>query len=208
MEEQMENCKFKECTKEARTLGYCTGHYKQYNAGKELTPLANKFIGTMEERILWYSIKQDNGCWDWTGYTNENGYPITAEGDLGIGRLAHRIAYVIFKKDTITDIDVIHHTCGNNSCVNPDHLQKINQVNNVAEMRERKHYQKEIEKLKKTVEKQQKTIQKCCKNGGISDAEEDKGTNKKGSRAAKKQCCSSCSQQKEVPTQTETQEEV
>ena len=154
---------FDECDRDKVALGYCHAHYRQHKAGKELTPLNYVFTGTMEDRLLWYSVKTEDGCWEWTGFVSDNGYGVTTDNDLGTGRLAHRVAFKVLKGEDVTDADVIHHTCSNSICINPEHLQKIDQLSNVAEMMERKSYQKEIKNLRKTVEIQQKTIDKCCK---------------------------------------------
>lgn len=35
---------------------------------------------------------------------------------------------------------VVHHVCARTSCVNPDHLQRVTQRENAAEMLERNYY--------------------------------------------------------------------
>jgi len=61
----------------------------------------------------------ENGCWLWTGKKNEKGF-----GNFHIGKrgtTAHRAAYELFVGPAPEGIRVSH-TCGNYSCVNPEHL--------------------------------------------------------------------------------------
>ena len=105
----------------------------------------NRPKGTLEERF-WASLEQDpehpKGCWEWTGYRNERGY-----GTIGVnygGKLAHRISYDLHNGTDSPSYMPIHHTCGNNPCVRPEHLQRISLEENTAEMRERYYYQERI----------------------------------------------------------------
>lgn len=60
-----------------------------------------------------------SGCWLWTGKTYLNGY-----GSMKINykpRLAHRVAWEIFKGEIPTGLCVLHR-CDIKCCVNPNHL--------------------------------------------------------------------------------------
>ena len=52
---------------------------------------------------------------------------------------------------------VIHHTCSNRSCINPDHLQS--HLTKTHEMVERRTYRKEIRELKKEIKELRNTIE-------------------------------------------------
>ena len=67
-------------------------------------------------------------CWIYTGYINRLGY-----GTVGIGQsfiLAHRLSYQHYKGDIPDDL-CVDHLCRTRSCVNPDHLELVTNVENV-----------------------------------------------------------------------------
>jgi hypothetical protein len=64
-------------------------------------------------------IKDDNGCWLWTGTTDQDGYGIINSQNKNIR--AHRWAAKYLKGLDIDGLCVCH-TCDTPSCVNPDHL--------------------------------------------------------------------------------------
>lgn len=71
------------------------------------------------------------GCWLWTGYVLKSGY-----GEFWYDKKknrAHRVAYQMFKGELGAD-DKVLHTCDTPSCVNPDHLVKGTQADNMADM--------------------------------------------------------------------------
>lgn len=60
-----------------------------------------------------------SGCWLWTGHLNARGY-----GGIwidGLNRLAHRVAWLIYRGELPADKQMCHH-CDTPSCVNPSHL--------------------------------------------------------------------------------------
>lgn len=69
-----------------------------------------------------------SGCWLWTGAIQKHGYGIFSF--QGKCRLAHRVAYEIFK-GPIPDGLTIDHACRIRNCVNPAHLRPMTNAENV-----------------------------------------------------------------------------
>jgi hypothetical protein len=88
------------------------------------------------ERFMKFVRKLDNGCWEWTGYIDPDGYGsgFGTGGKNGKRVQAHRWSYRHFKKTAIPNgltVDHLCHdpafcpggiTCTHRRCVNPDHL--------------------------------------------------------------------------------------
>lgn len=68
------------------------------------------------------------GCWDWEGHIDKFGYgKITWQYT---GYLAHRLIYTHLVGPIPEGLE-IDHLCRNRSCVNPDHLEPVEHVENV-----------------------------------------------------------------------------
>jgi hypothetical protein len=85
-------------------------------------------LHTPIERFLKYIEVNNDGCWDWTGGTNEK-YGIFRFDNKKLGE-AHRFSYEFFK-DIIPEGLEIHHLCNNHKCVNPEHLEIISHLENI-----------------------------------------------------------------------------
>lgn len=71
------------------------------------------------DRLFDRTAVLDNGCWEFTGGKDKNGY-----GKImlhGKNLRTHRVAYDLCVGDIPDDIWVLHN-CDNPSCVNPSHL--------------------------------------------------------------------------------------
>jgi hypothetical protein len=79
-----------------------------------------------------YRVDTKTGCWVWTTALMANGYAQFrwSKSKNGYG---HRFAYEHFV-GPIPEERVLHHTCGNKACVNPDHLQVVTQREHVLEL--------------------------------------------------------------------------
>jgi hypothetical protein len=66
-----------------------------------------------------YTIKKD-GCWEWTGTKDKDGYG-SVNLDLKNIKRAHRASWILYNGEIPKGILVCHH-CDNPSCTNPEHL--------------------------------------------------------------------------------------
>jgi len=74
------------------------------------------------------SDRSSGACWRWTGPVTEYGYGrLMAEGQ---SRMAHRFSYEHFVR-TLTGGEVVHHSCKNKLCVNPEHLHAMTAVEHI-----------------------------------------------------------------------------
>jgi DNA-directed RNA polymerase subunit RPC12/RpoP len=77
---------------------------------------------------FWQQVEKTDTCWNWTHSAGHHGY-----GRLWIGTrtvLAHRMAYDLVV-GPIPDGLTIDHLCRNARCVNPAHLEAVDQQENV-----------------------------------------------------------------------------
>lgn len=84
--------------------------------------IQNEDISVKEifETILSKIDKKDNGCWEWTGKINQDGYGSVKKDNKYY--LVHRISYM-YHYDTYPYL--VHHKCKNRKCCNPDHLESV-----------------------------------------------------------------------------------
>lgn len=93
------------------------------------------------EELFWAKVdrKGQNDCWDWLAYRNVDGYGIFGWYH-GKTERAHRVAYIFTFGPLQPGEQVLHH-CDNRACVNPTHLFKGSQQDNIKDMVS-KHRQK------------------------------------------------------------------
>ena len=73
-----------------------------------------KAIERFEKKII-----KTNDCWFWTASKTKQGYGMFSYEGKSIP--AHRFAYLAFKGKIDND-KIVHQTCNNTYCVNPEHL--------------------------------------------------------------------------------------
>jgi hypothetical protein len=77
----------------------------------------------IETRVGRHIAPQPNGCWQWTGPLDK-GYGQFREFSNGPLALAHRWVYEALRGPLPAGV-LLHHTCENKACVNPDHLVQV-----------------------------------------------------------------------------------
>ena len=100
----------------------------------------------MHKLITKYTVVR-TGCWIWNGsvHKKRGGY-----GQLwyqGKNWQAHRFFYTWFVGEIPKKL-VIDHLCRNTRCVNPEHLEVVNHVENTRRGRKTKLTIKDVEKIK------------------------------------------------------------
>lgn len=90
----------------------------------------------LQERF-WEKVDRSsslNGCWLWTGATNNHGYGVIGRGRRGDGTArAHVLSYEWANGPVPIGL-VVCHACDTPGCINPAHLFTAPQSENVADM--------------------------------------------------------------------------
>ena len=129
-------CAFPDCPKLVSCRGYCDGHYQQVRDGRALSPLRvqRKRGMSLEELVgqhLQTCSQHESGCLIHPGPSNRYGYvKATFEGKV---RYLHELLALQFHGER-PEGQVIRHTCGNGSCLNPDHVGYGTQSENMVDM--------------------------------------------------------------------------
>lgn len=88
---------------------------------------------SMRDRILANVMPDTNGagCWEWTGrVTNSYGRINIRKGSKHVTLWAHRASYEAFV-GPIPDELTLDHLCTSKTCVRPDHLEPVTNVENI-----------------------------------------------------------------------------
>jgi hypothetical protein len=89
--------------------------------------------GTLEERF-WAKVDRlgDDECWPWLAAVHgRGGYGVICSGKRGHKVMAHRVAYELLV-GPIPEGLVIDHLCENPLCVNPAHMEPVQNGVNVV----------------------------------------------------------------------------
>lgn len=70
----------------------------------------------------------ENGCWEWVGGLNSNGYGKMKLGKASAG--AHRVVYEMHRGPIPEGLH-LDHLCRKPDCVNPDHLEPVTNRENM-----------------------------------------------------------------------------
>lgn len=81
------------------------------------------------ERNFWELTARSpekDGCWEWLGPDNGNGYGMYNLNGRSVG--AHRVAWCLEHKQTLPSYHQVRRKCKNRACVRPNHLRRIRRV--------------------------------------------------------------------------------
>lgn len=76
-----------------------------------------------------FYINPFTGCWIWTNYIARNGYAYTKRG-YKTPKVVHKLVFESLN-DRIKDKKEVNHICGIRSCMNPNHLELLTQIENL-----------------------------------------------------------------------------
>jgi len=86
----------------------------------------------MTERFFDKVRVHPDGCWEWTGATNGNGYGVLVTPRPHKRNVyAHRFSYEIHVGPIPHGLD-LDHLCRNRRCVNPAHLEPVTRAANLS----------------------------------------------------------------------------
>jgi hypothetical protein len=137
-------CTVSECDKIEQSRGLCPKHYYRLRRHGSVDAPGRRIFGSAEERFTnWYAALP-NGCWLWTGRVTPKGYA-HFQGDAARKVVAaHRWSYEHFKGPIPEGMQVDHTchnadptckggpTCLHRRCVNPDHLEAVDNTTNFS----------------------------------------------------------------------------
>lgn len=115
------------CNRKAKARGWCETHYTRWR--KYGDPNVVKQVQGFDIVRLMEKVEiQPGGCWLWLACVTQTGY-----GQFRFrGKLtpAHRASYVLHR-GAIPPGAVLDHLCRVRRCVNPDHLEPVDQRTNL-----------------------------------------------------------------------------
>ena len=131
-------CSVDGCTYPRKAKGLCDSHYKRNRRYGDPTagPRLRRRGITEAEAFATYmpGPPPADGCWDWTGYTDPNGYGRFSLGGKHIP--AHVAAHRIYIGPIPEGMHVLH-ACDRPICVQPKHIRIGTNSDNVADRMER-----------------------------------------------------------------------
>ncbi|MEU6397826.1 HNH endonuclease signature motif containing protein [Streptomyces cinnamoneus] len=87
-------------------------------------------VKPIEER-LFSKVDATGICWLWTGAINRGGYGAISKGRREGAAIVHRVVWELLVGPIPNGAD-LDHLCRVRACCNPDHLEPVTRVTNVA----------------------------------------------------------------------------
>lgn len=134
-------CETSDCARPHYARGWCKMHYLRHWSAGSHTEQPRTLVAqgaSLEERLrhIGWDVTPE-GCWEWKGSRNARGYGQVAvgvyDGKISRPKLAHRIAYQVFKGEEVGS-RIVRHKCDNPPCVNPAHLELGTRSDNAMDM--------------------------------------------------------------------------
>ncbi len=76
-----------------------------------------------------FVVNSQTRCWEWVAARDQYGYGKVRDLEAGKTAFAHRYVYRLLRSDPgVLSLD---HLCRNPPCVNPDHLEPVEHIENV-----------------------------------------------------------------------------
>lgn len=131
----MIECYVQHCNRPSRSLGLCNRHYlKNYRYGDPTHGETRNTSPDPEDRLTGIGWRVVGDCWLWLG-SKHKGYGQLTINDKLVR--AHRVAYEVWVGPLAGPEEVVRHTCDTPSCINPEHLVRGTQADNVQDMWDR-----------------------------------------------------------------------
>jgi hypothetical protein len=134
---ELKICQIKGCEKTAIYLGMCSKHYwRMRTYGSPCVTKYHVLRGLpADQRFARQHKKMENGCWEWTGPVDQDGYGIftAVVNDVKYAR-AHRFSWAFHTLSPIPKGMMVCHSCDNPRCVSPAHLWLGSCLDNHADM--------------------------------------------------------------------------
>lgn len=115
-------CSVEGCALSVDARGWCSTHYSRWR--RTGSPVEAQYLRHQPDEVrFWHHVDRESnpdGCWEWTGSRNKQGYGRWAIKGVGSLR-AHRMAYQYAVGPIPSGAHIRHH-CDNPPCCRPDHL--------------------------------------------------------------------------------------